>query len=526
MQISGNYQYSPESIKPRKAPSTHGEPSLMQDTVTTGGEQAPPRHLSRELLAQIQNKGLASAGKLTASQEAYLKKMSDLAAAEGGLTKTGALFGIGGVLFPDSSGRIKHLALQFGNMEFDRPLPEKTAKGLLGVYKTLFANMHPETRFTVVTADEKGEKTLRQAAAESGMVNPGRVNIVNAHSQKGFSIWIRDSMIPVANPDGTTTLLMQDRTYWPGPEDAKITPLFAQGNSNLTAVPHPSLRIDGGNMLSNEEFIFVGQDSVVHTTDRLKELFVLPRWKDEIIRFYENRTGKDVVLEGVPEKPGQVTLAEMWRTIAPEVFESEFERQVYVICQDDPSTPLKEEQPVFHIDMAVTPVGNRKFLVGDPGMAIRTFQALTEEEKAKANNEMAKEAGFSPGTDLIGKLIEVNGSDAHQANFDNVARELKEKGYEVERIPCMIGLRTTWSLPYLTYNNSIQENYTDESGKQVKKVYLPTYGCEPLEKIALDTYTRNGYEVVPLKMAAVSILEGAIRCSSYPVERTDIPGPS
>jgi hypothetical protein len=132
---------------------------------------------------------------------------------------------------------------------------------------------------------------------------------------------------------------------------------------------------------------------------------------------------------------------------------------------------------------------------------------------------MAAEAGLSPDADLIGGLIEANQGPAQQANYDNVAKELAGKGCEVERIPCLMGQRTTWSLPYLTYNNCIQENYTDETGSHVKKVYLPVYGCEPLESVAIKTYEDNGYQVVPLKMAAVSILEGAIRCSSYPIEK-------
>jgi hypothetical protein len=357
------------------------------------------------------------------------------------------------------------------------------------------------------------------------MENPGRVNIVDGKAEKGFSIWIRDSMIPVEDEDESAKLLIQDRTYWPGPEDAKIPSLIAQSNPDVTSQAHTALRIDGGNLVSNQDYIIIGHDSVEQTTNRLKELAAREETKREIIRFYEVRTGKEVVEGAPPTNPNQVTLEEMWAGIAPEVFRSEFQRKVFIISKDDPATPAVEEQPAFHIDMAVTPIENDMFLVGDPGMAIRELKGLSPEEKAKVNRSMAKEAGLPEDADLIGKLIEVNGSPEHQANFDNVDRELRGKGFQTRRIPCFIGLRTTWSLPYLTYNNCIQENYIDESGKRVKNVYLPTYGCEPLEKIARAAYEDLGFKVIPLKMAAVSILEGAIRCSSYPLSRTDVPAP-
>ncbi len=495
------------------------------DTVSIGDkEKTPPPHLSRELLAQIQKKGIDGAGPLSASQKEYLNQGFSM---PGIMEIDGAqkLFGIGGVLMPDSAGRIKHLALQFGNVEFDRPLPEKTQKALLNVYKTLFKNMDVRTRFSVVAANREGMDMLKNAVKESGMEHPERVKIIDGKADKGFSIWIRDSMIPVDNKDGTSTTLIQDRTYWPGPEDAKIPPLFAQNNEDVKARPHPALRIDGGNMLSNQTEILVGIDSVEHTTSLLKDLAQNQAWKEEIIDFYEIKSGNQVAGEGAHPSKGIVTEEKMWQDIAPLVFESEFQRKVFVIARDNPATPLKEEQPAFHIDMAMTPIGNNKFLVGDPGMAIREFKSLSPEDYKLVNAAMNKECGFPPENDLIAKLIEVNGSDAHQGNFDNVARELEEKGYETERIPCLIGLRTTWSLPYVTYNNCIQENYVDDNGTGVKKVYLPTFGCEPLEKIALAAYEREGFEVIPLKMAAVSILEGAIRCSSYPLARTDVPGP-
>jgi hypothetical protein len=235
--------------------------------------------------------------------------------------------------------------------------------------------MSPETRFTIVAAVARGVEELRTLVAESGMADPERVTIVDAHTQKGISIWIRDSMIPVMDRDGTTRILIQDRTYYPGPEDDRVAPLIDEAHDQITSAAHLALRIDGGNIVNNRTVSIVGIDSVDQTRDRLQELAQDPGRRQEIIEFYEARTGHRVV-DGAPRNPGEVSLDQMWREVPVEVFESEFAREIIVIGSDDPATPGKEEQPVFHIDMAVTPIGEGKFLVGDPALAIRELQKI------------------------------------------------------------------------------------------------------------------------------------------------------
>lgn len=404
-----------------------------------------------------------------------------------------ALFGLGGILLPDSTGRIAHMALQFGNTEFDRPLPEHVRTAVLRVWDVLFREMDPRTRFTVVAADERNTDDAQALAQRCGVAD--RVEVVNARSQKGMSIWIRDSMLPVRTDSGDTRLLIQSRTYWPGPEDQLGPELlgWAAGRS-VHAAPHDGLRIDGGNVVSNRRELVVGIDSVRQTADRLGELGPS---KDLLERFLKAAGGGS------------------WEDLPVRLFENEFGKKALVVGQDDPATPdIVEEQPAFHVDMFATPIGDRKFLVGDPGMAIATLQKLTPDERVRVNQEMVREAGLEPGRDLVGDLIDANNSREEQANFDNVARQLAAAGYEVERVPCLLGKRFTHSLPYLTYNNCMMEEY-----EGTRKVYLPVYGCEPLDAIARQAYEREGFRVVPLPMAAISVYEGAIRCSSYALRR-------
>ena len=409
------------------------------------------------------------------------------------------LFGIGGLIFPDSCGKVQHMALQLGNVEFDKPLPQETHQGLLGVWQQLFREMSPETHFSVVCADSKGEESVRQLVSDSH-IDPARVSILPANSEKGMSIWIRDSMLPVKAEDGHSKLLIQDRTYWPGPEDSRVAPLLDEAHPNISSQAHPALRIDGGNVLSNRRHTVVGRDSIRHTRARLQELAEDPGRRREIEDFYRKASGQE---------PGP----QMWEDLPRLVFENEFQRPVLVAAREG-------EQPAFHIDMTMTPIGDYKFLIGDPGMAIQALEALTPQQREEVNRSMALQAGINSGEDLVQKLIDANSSSQNQANYDATARVIAEAGYAVERVPALMGLRTTWSVPYQTYNNCIMEKYTDNLGFQVRKVYLPQYGCEPLDRMAEEIYRCNGFEVVPLQMGAISKLEGAIRCSSYALERS------
>lgn len=405
------------------------------------------------------------------------------------------LLGLGGLLFPDSCGKIEHMALQLGNVEFSKPLPTETQGGLMGVWGQLFQTMAPDTRFSVVCADAQGAAAVR-GLVEQTQIDPARVKVLQAPEQTEMSIWIRDSMLPVRAQDGHSDILIQDRTYWPGPADNQVAPMLVANNSQLSSKAHPALRIDGGNVLSNNRHTIVGSDSLQHTRERLQELAAQdPANLMQLENFYRQQTGHE------PD-------AAMWEALPRLVFQNEFGRSVLSIANSRP-------QPAFHIDMTTTPIGDHKFLVGDPGLAIARLQALSPQERAEVNRSMALQAGIDSGDDLVGKLIQANAGPEQQANYDATAQELADAGYEIQRMPALMGLRTTWSLPYLTYNNCMMERYGDTN-----KVYLPQYGCEPLDADARKIYADNGYQVVPLQMGAISKLEGAIRCSSYALERS------
>jgi len=231
---------------------------------------------------------------------------------------------LGGKLYPDSYGKIKHLSFQFGNKEFEKDMPQKSREAVLGVYKTLFTRMSEDTSFTIVVPDKESKETCKKLVSECGMKNPGRVKIIDPTVPHGFSIWIRDSMIPVKGDDGEKKIIIQDRTYWPGEDDAMVPEAIDGGYDDIQSVRNPFLRIDGGNVLSNKEYAFIGIDSKNQTTDLLKELALDKENRENIIRFYEVKSGKEVIEDGTPGSSNQVTMETMWNDIAPMVFENEF----------------------------------------------------------------------------------------------------------------------------------------------------------------------------------------------------------
>ena len=69
-------------------------------------------------------------------------------------------------------------------------------------------------------------------------------------------------------------------------------------------------------------------------------------------------------------------------------------------------------------------------------------------------------------------------------------------------------------MSWVTYNNCLMESYKKPDGTAVRRVFLPVYDLPKLDQAAMEVYKEKGFEVVPLKLAAVTAMRGAIRCIS------------
>jgi hypothetical protein len=159
--------------------------------------------------------------------------------------------------------------------------------------------------------------------------------------------------------------------------------------------------------------------------------------------------------------------------------------------------PDGSRQPIFHIDMFVTLVGRpdpaSKFvvMVGDPSLAT------------------AKIGG--PTWPVLGK------DPTRQAEFDAVAMQLADDGFEVIRVPLPLVYdddRSTGARQYYfaSYNNAIVQRDPD-------RVLLPTYGDDTWPELrdiddeVAQLWRDRGFEVVRLPdMSAFAIAGGAANC--------------
>ncbi|MDP6446709.1 MAG: hypothetical protein QF805_23155, partial [Pirellulaceae bacterium] len=148
---------------------------------------------------------------------------------------------------------------------------------------------------------------------------------------------------------------------------------------------------------------------------------------------------------------------------------------------------LLRDAPDHHAGMYMMPVGERTVLVGDPRMAM---------ELLAADNENT--GGLCPpqGPDFRPETI---------ARFDAVARQCRDVGYRVVRIPVAPGRdgRT-----YITYLNAILD---EREGRRT--VYMPVFdGAGALNRVAQDIWVRLGYNVRRVNCSACYEHFGSLRC--------------
>jgi len=366
------------------------------------------------------------------------------------------------LLLSDAAGRIEQLLLQCPS--------SGTARRMAPAWDILSQELSSAAKMVVVIpAGPEGQKV--QETLQREISQPDKLHFLTNSNPYPMTVWSRDSVLPMEDAQGRTTLLIPQRSYWAGgdPEgntgDLSVPWVMAESNLGvpITVRPQPWVSLDGGNVVNNSTTAFVGQDSLTNTEKLLRE-----RGSETLaITQLETVLGKTVV-------------------VLP--------------------------QAAFHLDLFCTPLGERKMLVGDPRLALDLLASLSVEQRAEVEIALASQAQVKPE----GLLARYTG--AGQAEFDQAAAQLIDLGYEVERVPCLLPAER--GDPTLSYNNVLIEDYQESDGKQVKKVYLPEYGCQPLDDAARKTYERSGYTVVAMPLAELSCRMGSLRCSALPTRRS------
>jgi hypothetical protein len=329
------------------------------------------------------------------------------------------------------------------------------------------------TRFLVLTNDP-GAFSARDD-------RPGRVRFLDLSYESPITIWTQDPFLVLTGARGDVTLLAS-KTF-----ERADDRLMADVVSKETGFPvrASGLSFEGGNIVSDTESIFVGATTIRRNAAEL----------------------------GVAE---------------PEVvvrFEEELGRPVLVVG------PFP--QPIGHIDMAMTPLGDRRIAVADAAAGARIAERALRDApgSVEAFERGCEEAFFGDpairtlaGADGALEAPKVRGrtremirrSWAVAPQLDGVARALEQHGYHVERIPFLFGGPEAEgregagaAYPMLTYNNVILEQ--DVEGRFV---YLPRYGWPAMDEAARQAWAQLGFSPRPIDGLTISAMYGgALRCA-------------
>jgi hypothetical protein len=446
--------------------------------------------------------------------------------------------------FADSYGRVTHLALTLSGY-----VSGMARQQVLNAYKILFTQMEPDTRFSVVVDTARDRADVEKLIKDNNVPNPERIKFIDP-PEHGLTVWARDMMVPMFIPgDAQRTALLEQTPLhnWHNNDSVIPSSIVAQ-NPSIILDKEPRIVTDGGDVMANARESFVGYYSIAATSQRLAFLAQGDEdLKDSIIQYYEKQTGRKVVdTEGgeifpfkfvpveipddahrfpfrlvanpeykTPElKNREVTAGQMYQDIAVMLFQQQFGKTVNVMGKDDPATPDKEEPATDHLDMGLTPVDDRTFFLGEPRLVRDIFASMTPAEKKQASARLSKMAGKPVSVD---DYIKEDRNRDNPRDFDAYEKILKDKGYEVIRLPH--AEPGSWGGPYISYNNCLMERF-DKDGRGVKRVFLPIYGIAKLDEHAMKEWRKQGFDVIPMRMEALSARWGALRCITNWLERS------
>jgi len=381
-----------------------------------------------------------------------------------------------GGLLPDTRGELKTVVISVNSA---RRSTLRNADLVTNIVNGLPAT----TRFLILTND-------RAAFTIAGNTWPERVNFVNLPADNPITMWTQDPFLVLKNSaDEAGTTLLASKTFERSGDSLMAQHIAGYADYRLQT---SSLYFEGGNIVSDEDFILIGANTIRHNALKL------------------DLSATDVATQ----------------------FQKELGRPVLVVGP--------YPQPIAHIDMMITPLGGGRILLADSNAGARIAENAmrNDPESVEAFERYCEENFFGHPA-----ITEVHGKDDRVLNapavlgktqemialsraigpvLDGIASSLKHYGYKVERIPLLYGgpesqdSRTgnntnVAAYPMLTYNNALITGHD---------VYLPHYGWPVMDQAALDTWKKLGFTPHAIEGLTISAMYGgALRCSVKVLER-------
>jgi hypothetical protein len=379
------------------------------------------------------------------------------------------------VLLRDDAGQIVHASCIVNSAR-------KASLRNAGLVRNIFKALSDHAKITILTND-------RLALIDPDNPFPGPVEILELPEDADFTIWPQDPFLVLTRKNGEPVIL--ESAEFKRADDRLIAKkLSASLNCEYR---QSALSFDGGDIVSGDRHIFIGEETIRNNADKL------------------NRSEEDIVRQ----------------------FEMELKRKILVL------RPMP--MPGGHIDMVVTPLGKDRILVGDTRWgariarntlkknpdAVRRFERSCEEmffDDPRISTLNVKGGKTLTRPKVVGQSASVaESSEKIAGQLDLLAEGLRRFGYTVERIPLLLPVQPHSNnhnrskrdgpilneyYPCLTYNNVLVE----DNGRD-KIVYLPQYGWADFDNAAKGVWMKLDYKIVPVTGLTVSAMYGgSLRC--------------
>lgn len=379
-------------------------------------------------------------------------------------------------LLPDTQGSLKTVVISVNSA---RRSTLRNAELVTNIVNGLPAT----TRVLILTND-------RLAFSNATGNWPDQISFIELPEDNPITMWTQDPFLVLNQPgEEPATTLLSSKAF-----ERSGDSIMAEHIANFAdyKIQTSKLYFEGGNIVSDGDFILIGANTIRYNALKLEQ--------DEA----------DIVVR----------------------FQEELGRQVLVLGP--------YPQPIAHIDMMITPLGNGRILLADStaGASIAESAMQTDPASVDAFERYCEQHFFGhPSITKIkgknGRLLqapEVRGkteqmiglSRAIGPTLDGIATSLEQYGYKVERIPFLYGgpesvvnndgeASTVAAFPMLTYNNALIAG---------QDVYLPRYGWPTMDDAAQDTWEMLGFTVHSFDGLTISAMYGgALRCSVKVLER-------
>jgi hypothetical protein len=358
-------------------------------------------------------------------------------------------------------------------------------------YRSLIAAMRPGTEFVVVhSVQQRGtvEAWFRQARHTA-------VTYVPLPEYVSFTDWAEDAYVALTDAGDGSAYLMEPWEFLRA-GDA----LIADAVEEYTDVKSSSapLIFQGGNCLIGSDFWLLGKDYFADTIS----LFAGYRPPVEVGPGDDPRKLATDMFSRYVDAGRRLILVGTRKPIPIAEYVGSEQNGVFYL--DIAANGAGSFQPIFHIDMFLTLVGENEYgkfevLVGSPALADERLKTSSPFALADVYDAIADDLtreGFvvrrnplvhrptAVGRTTLPRLTELSKQHGGESLVAAVA-QLREAGAS-DSTP--IQLRD-WH--HITWNNCLVEN----GGAAGKHVYLPTFGHEPYEDLAvIDTEMKELWE--------------------------------